>query len=263
MIDTRKKRILFVGCSHTADSGFTEENQPKYHWPWLLSNHYDCYFQNAAIGGCSNDEIFYRCNEFIHSSQCDLVVVLWSNIGRKWIYFEDNNVDDFTIINNGRLAGVNCNHPGVIEYTKLHYSYFDNKFIEIKHWLLQTLSLASTLQELNLPFVFIKGFDNYINDLLSATVLPCGFDLSNGLKNILDFDHRPDYYIAEKLRSLKTLLDKTNQNYWLNFDTEAFTSSCYQLDLADDQIHHGPKSNQKLFQDLVVHIEKRRLIRTH
>jgi hypothetical protein len=246
-----KKRILFVGCSHTADSGFTEENQLKYHWPWLLSNRYDCYFQNAGLGGMSNDEIYYRCSEIILSYKFDLVVVMWSSIGRKWVYFEENNVDEYTIINYGHITGLNEDRSEVKKYTALHYSHFDNKFVEIKHWLIQSLSLAATLQHQNTPFIFIKGSDNYLSDILDAACNETRFgNLSENLKTILDLDNRPDLYIIERLMSLKALADKNNQSYWFNFDKPAFFSEHYTLDLADDGVHLGKLSNQKLDDEL-------------
>jgi hypothetical protein len=256
-----KKKILFVGCSHTANSGFTTENQPKYHWPWLISNHYDCYFQNAAIGGSSNDEIFYRCSELLLSSKFDLVIVMWSSLSRKWVYFEKDNVDDFTIVNNGICKGLNSTDKDLRHYAKLHYSYFDNKFIDIKRWLLQTITLANLLLSSGTKFIFIKGSDNYINDIIKANFRYNGFEMSDDLKKILDFDNRPDYYINEKLYNLKSLTAVANQEYWLNFNSFAFSSKDYCIDLSDDSEHPGKLTNIKIYQDLIKYIEEKNLTR--
>jgi hypothetical protein len=255
----KKKKILFVGCSHTADSGFTPENQPKHHWPWLISNHYDCYFQNAAIGGSSNDEIFYRCSETILSYKFDLVIVMWSSLSRKWLYFENKNVDDFTIINNGVCTGFNHANIDLKYYAKLHYSNFDNKFIDLKRWLLQTITLANLLSSSDTKFIFIKGFENYINDIIKSKFDVKGFTMTNDLKKILDFDNRPDYYINEKLYNLKSLAAAANQEYWLNFNSFAFSSKHYAIDLSDDGKHLGKLSNIKIYQDLIKYIEEKNL----
>ena len=248
-----------MGCSHTEDSGFTPENQPKYHWPWLISDHYDCYFQNAGIGGSSNDEIFYRCSEIILSYKFDLVIVMWSSISRKWVYFEKDNVDDFSIINNGACKGLKHKNKELNDYAKLHYSNFDNKFIDLKRWLLQTIMLANSLFYYKTEFIFIKGFENCITDIVGATFTDNGFKMSDDLKKILDFDNRPDYYINEKLSDLKALVAKVNQDHWLNFESFAFSSPHYAVDLSDDNLHFGKLSNRKIYQDLIKYIEEKKL----
>jgi hypothetical protein len=259
-VQMSRKKILFVGCSHTADSGFTEENQVKYHWPWLISQHYNCYFHNAGFGGSSNDEIFYRTSELVLQNSFDLVIVMWSDIGRKWVYFNENNVDDFTIINYGNTVGYNSSSPELKKYTKLHYAHFNNEFINIKHWVMQTLLLASLLKERKLKFLFIKGFDNYTTDIINSSYsTKNGFILSNSLKKFLDFNHRPDYYILQKLLSLKTLTDLANQSYWFNFDSHAFISPFYCVDVADDNSHPGIESNKKLYLDLVNYVQREKI----
>lgn len=260
---TCKKRILFVGCSHTANSGFLPENQQKFHWPWLLSSYYDCFFQNSGIGGSSNEEIFFRCSEIVLTQRFDLVVVMWSNIGRKWVYFEDHNVDDYSIINQGSsvfFGGLNSDSNALKQYAKIHYTYFNNRFIDIKKWLLQTINLATLLQRQNTPFVFIKGFDNFVTEILNSNYQNLNTDLTPELKKILDFDNRPDFYIIEKLNSLKVLAQTANKPYWFNFDKHAFTSKHYQIDLSDDGKHLGRNANQKLFSELVEYFQSIRLV---
>jgi len=244
------KKALFVGCSNTADSGFFEENRSKYHWPWLFCKRFDLFFQNSAIGGCSNEEIFYRTIEETQNTKFDLVVVQWSEIGRKWVYFEKNNVDDFTMINKGVVNGRNCNNREVIDYAKIHYLNFNNRYIAVKHWLLQTLSLASWLKHQGTKFIFINGFENSINDINDSEFEDPSFKMTNDIKNILNFDQNPNYYINEKLSVLKKLVTANDQDYWFNFFGPAFISKFYNLDLADDGAHLGPNSNYKFYTEL-------------
>jgi hypothetical protein len=254
-----KPRILFVGCSNTANSGFKEENRPLYHWPWLLSRHYDCYFQNAAIGGASNDEIFYRTIDAVNQTKFDVVIILWTSFSRKWVYFEDNNVDDFTMINEGIVSGYLPNDKKFITdtYAKIDHAYFNNQYVDLKKWFSQLLTLDSFLNANRQPYIFIKQFDNYITDLTNATYNPADkFSMSDGLKKILDFNNRPDYYILEKLNLLKSLMNSIDQKKWLNFIGDEYMVRLARVDRSDDQLHAGIETNRKLYQALVDYCEK-------
>lgn len=241
------KKVLFVGCSHTAHSGFSDDNAAKFHWPWLFCNEHNYYFQNAAIGGCSNEEIFYRTVEHTQNTKFDLVIVMWSKIDRKWIYFEDHNVDDFTLINNGVPGGNRCNEKLVKDYAKIHYSTFNNQYVSLKHWLLQTISLAALLQQQETKFIFVKGYENYVGDIFNSIHVDTRFVITPDMKKLLHFNSNPDYYIREKLNVLKHLADTANKPYWFNFTQPAFSSLYYKLDSADDNMHCGPESNKKFY----------------
>ena len=255
-----KKRILVVGCSFTNDCGFTEVNRPKFHWPWLLSNHYDCYFQNAGLGGSSNEEIFNRAIEILANNKFDLVIVLWSSIGRKWAFFEDHNIDDFTILNNGIINGFIPDIRTAQKYADLHYKSFNNQYVNIKNWLIQIIVLENFCKQAGQPFIFIKGFDNHITDIINSTyTIDSGFVGIDSIKYMLDFNHRPDYYINLKLQELKNLINKIDQTNWINFNSNAFTHANYFVDVADDNKHPGPITNNKLYLNLINHITQQQI----
>jgi hypothetical protein len=236
-----RKKALFVGCSFTADSGFTPENQPKYHWPHLFCQQTGYQLINYAIGGMSNDEIFLRTIEAVTNSDYDLVVVMWSEVDRKWAYFSDNNIDDFTILNKGDLKGFNSESAAASDYTKLHYSYFNNRYVNIKQWLQQCLALEKVLKHLKIPFIFAKGFENDINKLNNVTYTN-GFNNIGSLENLFDFDNRPDDYILSKLKVLQMLVHAQDNTKWVNLIGPSFHSM--KVDLADDNKHPGPNTNQ-------------------
>lgn len=254
-ITKNKKTILVVGCSHTHHSGFTDSNQEKYHWPWLLSRHYDCYFQNAGLEGSSNEEIFCRAVEILSEKKFALVVVMWSGIGRYWIYPENNNIDDYIALGLGVKST-----PTVEEYTKLTYAYFNNQYIDVKKWLLKILALENFCKNKQQPFVFVKSFENYIRDFIAAEYSESNkFTNIEPVKHMLDFDNRPDHYIADKLQRIKQLITAVDQSKWVNFTTDAFWGSDYTLDLADDQAHPGILTNKKMYLDLVDYFDAHKI----
>jgi len=259
-MDSRK--ILFDGCSFTANSGFLKENQSKSHWPHLLSQHYRADFDNNAVGGSSNNEIFDRVVGTTSSNSYDLVLVHWSEMSRRWIYHSNQNVDDFTIILTRYSVGHQCNTNEVQQYTRLYYTYFNNQYVNLKKWLCQVIALAGYLDSKNQPYVFIKGFENYISAFAHIEyVAGTGFkNLENSTKKFLDFDNRPDDYILRKIKEIQLLLDSARQLNWLNFDSLSFLDS--RTDLSDDKSHPGIKSNLVLANQLIAYCDDNNLL-TH
>jgi hypothetical protein len=253
-------KLLFAGCSFTAECGFTKENAAKYHWPILLSKHYDSTYTNIAIGGMSNDEIFYRLVEASTHAYYDLIIVNWSSIGRKWVYYSDKNIDDFTVANHhNMLNDVNFMDEELKKYLKLHYSYFDNHYIALKHWLLQINALQNIFSNKNQKYIFIKGFSNYIAEVSKVKFLNEQFVMfSEELKKLFDFHNRPDYYILEKINVLKSLIETIDRSKWINFDGLSFLDM--QIDYADDQSHPGAETNKLLVNKLIEHIDTNNLL---
>jgi hypothetical protein len=252
------QKILFAGCSFTADCGFREENRDKYHWTCLLQQHYNAEQTNIAIDGCSNDEIFLRSVEASIKNSYDVAIIMWSGLGRRWIYFDHKNIDDFTIINNGVVTGNNYLQKAACDYAKLHYAYFDNQYMNLKNWLLQSIALANFFKNRDQPYVFAPGFSNMI-DRFAKIRYDQGFvNMDDACKAMLDLDNRPDDYVWIKVKVLQDLIAQASQLDWLYFHGKNFYDSA--IDLADDQEHPGIGSNQKLYQQLVTHIDQRKLL---
>ena len=57
------QNILVAGCSFTEQCGFTKQNQPLYHWPYLLADYYKSNITNIGINAGSCEEVFYRTLE--------------------------------------------------------------------------------------------------------------------------------------------------------------------------------------------------------
>lgn len=247
------KKILFDGCSFTANCGFSAENLGVSHWPHLLSQHYQFDFDNNAVGGSSNDVIFNRVVGATALHSYDLVLVQWTQIGRQWIHCSNQNIDDFTIINGGTPIGHQCNSNEVQQYTKLHYTYFNNQYVNLKKWLCQVIALAGYLDSKNQPYVFIKGFENYVSAFTHIEyVTVVGFkNLENSTKQFLDFDNRPDNYLLCKIEEIQLLLDSVRQLNWVNFDSPSFFDA--KTDLACDKAHPGINSNLKFTEQLIAY----------
>jgi hypothetical protein len=242
------KKSLFIGCSFTADCGFNIDNQPKYHWPQLVCQHTGHQIVNLAIGGMSNNEIFLRTIEAITLNDFDLVVIMWSEASRFWAYRSDHNVDDFTILNSGIAKGFKCLEDSTKWYSQLHYTHFNNQYVNTKSWLMYCLALEKMLKIQTIPYVFIKGFDNYVDDFANATYTN-RFNNVEQLQDLLDFNNRPDDYILKKIKVIQSLIQAQDQSRWLNLYGPSFSSM--KIDLADDLSHPGPETNLQLATDFI------------
>lgn len=250
-------KILFAGCSSTATSGFNEENVPKYHWPHILAKHYRCEFDNIAIGGAPNNEIFLRTIDALikNNYQYDLVVIMWTSMSREWRYFERNNVDDFLMLHSDQIGGfvpdAECRWAAN-EYKKLHYSYFNNMYVDLKHWLLNTIALESVLKKNNINYVFAKAFGNLIYEFTSIEHNTNQFvNINSDIKEMLDLDHRPDSYILEKIQDIQRLIQQLDQQNFIELQGPGFMQSAW--DFADDRSHAGIQTNQAFAEKLIKH----------
>jgi len=255
-----KRKILFSGCSFVADCGFLPQNRTTCHWVDLFSDHFDCYYQNIAVGGMSNEEIFLRTIETVSHNHFDLVVVMWSLIGRRWIYHNYQNVDDYTIINSNlnSAIGYQCDSAETKQIHKLNTTYFENQYMNLKKWLLQIIALENLLKSLDQPYIFAKGGENFLKDFKNSQILDCGFEMSDSIKPLLDFDNRPDYFIKEKLLTIKKLINLIDSDQWVNWNKIAFIPG--RVDLADDQQHPGIISNQNFFDQLKLFTQEKNLL---
>lgn len=196
--------------------------------------------------------------EALGHTHFDLVVVMWSSLNRRLVYFSENNVDDFTIINHGFPKGFKNQDRAVQDYARLHYKYFDNSYVDLKQWLCMLLALQDTLKYHQQSYVFLKGFDNFIGQIQSITYNNGFSDPMPEVKFLFDFDQRPDYYIRSKLDDLQKLITRIDTSTWVNFHSDSFFDMTQ--DLANDRIHPGPITNQKLAEMLINHCNQRRLL---
>ena len=90
-----KKTLLINGCSWSGghedihDKNGNLNPQPNYVWPNKLTSRIRDYsITNLAVGGNSNDTILRQAIEFIDNNPVDAVIIQWTAMHRKEVYFE-------------------------------------------------------------------------------------------------------------------------------------------------------------------------------
>lgn len=250
------KKVLIVGGSENV---VDEENQ-NYHYITLLQQLEKYEVKNISIGGMSCAESFYRCVPEVEQTDYDLIIILWTPIWRKWVYFSDRNIDDFTMIAPGNIVGFNKESSAVNQYSRLYHAYFNNQYINTHRFLSQVLLLQNYFKVKNIPLVMCRDGEDYITDIIAAdyTQDQKFTNMSDRLKQILDFDNRPDYYILQKLNVLKLLVKKINRSLWIDF--ENFTFQDQKVDRHSDGFHAGPVSHANFFKLLISKLKEHQLV---
>ena len=260
------KKVLITGCScsvNNTQSGWATENLHKtYHS--MLQSSTDWNITNQAIGGCSNQEIVQRTVGDCLADDYDLCIVQWSSLHRLWLYEADSNIDNFTQILPRVCGFINSgNAPHTIN--KLIVSHYMNQYMALKHWLHNQIMLQSFLNERHIPYVFIRGFVNYIPELeILAGQWPkddiSSLSIPSRIKDILNFDSNPDDYIYKKLSSLMAAYLSINKSNCIGYNQSStiygLDPTVVQRDYADDGIHPGYLVNTALTENILAHIKK-------
>jgi hypothetical protein len=260
------EKVLITGCSYSVNntqSGWKEENLHKtYHS--ILENITNWKINNQAIGGCSNREIVQRTVEHCLNQSYDFCIIQWSSLHRLWLYEADSNIDDYTQIL-PKVCGIMSVGDAPHTVNKLLVAYYMNHYMELKHWLHDQAMLQSFLKERCIPYVFVRGFTNFIPELeMLAEQWPkdkiSDLEIPQQIKLILNFDSNPDDYLYKKLSSLMSAylsIDKSNCiGYNQSSMIYGFDPAYTHLDYADDGRHPGHLINTKISKTILNHIEK-------
>lgn len=241
-------KVLFSGCSLTADSGFHDKNLDK-HWVNIVSKELGFEPINIAIGGMSNLEIFKRSIHKIIEIKPDLVVVMWSDLHRLWCYTNHlfGNIDNFTIIR-PNLKGWQSKLKEIANFKDIYSKIFTNNYVAFRDWLLYIYGLQNLLKQHNIPFIFLRGFSNNLQDWITIDKNNLSKS-SNFIKETLDFENNPDYYMIEKIDSLNNIINVIDKLNWVNFYTPSFVEIA--IDRADDNAHPGKLSNKKMANEFI------------
>ena len=261
---TKLSKVLVVGCSYSSlhwGSGWKEENY-CYLYPKILESEYNCDIINAAFPGLSNDEIYYRTLDNVTRENYDLCIVQWSGIDRVMVYeTEKNLLNPLSIIPWRPDDSYLSINPFLSDLHSMIVTYYNNHYIKLKHWFLQQVTLQTFLKEKKVPFLFLRGFDNYIPEIES---LP-NIDnikietLNQTLKNLMQHEHLPDDVILPAFIRLVELYHKIDKSFCIGYNA---SKQIYGLhtdltnDKADDGKHPGKLSNKLIADKIIEYVNK-------
>lgn len=237
--------ILVIGDSFSHYCGFDDPTGKLWLSP-LIDNHT---VTNLSWGGQSNYKIFIKAtSELIRNhANYDLVIIQWSSLFR--LSFNDNSKD---YGNYGNLVICNLSWTSDDELKSFHKLWsrrFTHSIVEIEEFLLMVLMLDTLLKQYNKPYIFIKGFENFINELQHDNWQSCSEQYR---KFVLNMDSQPDselHKIHSKLKNLCDQLKKQSGTNWVNLDGISWFDQIG--DRADDGGHPGIETNKLYYQQVI------------
>lgn len=214
-------------------------------WVSLIENQGKNITTNLSFGGQSNTSILNNtCLELIkNKNSYDLVIIQWSSLLR--INFNQGR----TIYSSPTNFTLNSCPLG---YEKFHSTWIKNFLhprIALLEWMTQIIVLANFLKQTQIPYMFIKGFDNFFTDLQHADWKQTSDEFKS---TVLYLDVLPDQEVDLFYSELKLLFDtieKQTGSNWLNLKKLSWVDS--MVDLADDHLHPGILSHKNYFYNII------------
>lgn len=228
--------ILVVGCSFSDGSGFNEPKGKVWHHHIPKTHN----VTNLAVGGYSNYKIFVKvCTELLTSPHYDLVVVQWSSLFRLSLN------KGLTIYENFTNFTLNGSTQGYDKFYDIWQKNFIHPRIELSEFLTLISALADFLKNQNSNYVFVKGSENFLNNLTQTDWRQCNNDF---LDMVLHTSELPDWEIDQYynlLRAQYQAMTKLTAEKWVNLDQQDWVSN--MIDLADDKKHGGILTNKMYY----------------
>ena len=256
------KSTLYVGCSYTHGTGFTDTIDSKHLWVNQL--HANPMFTNTikindSAPGRSNSNIFLRAVSNITSHDIQYAFVEWTSVPRLEFsvgletystrqVFIPNLVPHDHVLNDITYTKEYINTVQHRLLTLMHDHYEIVKLVEYSNALVNLCNITDT------KLYFINGicpWDTNFFDFL-PDVLPNEY--TKYTKELINIDNRSDdeiFKLYEKIHSEYQSLGGINDEYWVNLYESM--REC-RVDVNNDNSHPGIQSNKNLVSKILEHI---------
>jgi hypothetical protein len=199
---------------------------------------------NLSIGGQSNQKIFFKIAKELILNDFDFIIVQWGYLLRLTLNC-NNSIYDNTMT----MAPKWYSHAMVEPIYNSWHNNFLHSRIAIEELLICITETAETIIKKNIPFIFIKGFENYFSDLQKENWQDCSEKYQT---RVLFQQQLPDWEIKKyhlEMRLLYLQMKNISGRNWLNLDQLSWMDQ--RIDYADDGTHPGIESSKKFGNDVV------------
>jgi hypothetical protein len=254
------KNLLFCGCSYVAGNGFTLEKKEPRLWVNLIHQNLFKKFNliNSSIGGRSNSGIFQDAVFNITNNNIDTAFVCWTSMPRYEMHL---GLELYPTRANFLPNVKHTTHTlNDITYSKKYLEEINNRFTALAHLHYEILNLIYYVNSL---VKLSKQFDTkiyFVNSLCSwdtnyfqklENVLPNEY--TTFTQRIINSDNRDDLEIVNiynKIHKEYSEAGGIQEHYWLNLYNSL---RCNRIDVNNDNVHPGIKSNQLYYNLLSRH----------
>jgi hypothetical protein len=239
-------KILVVGDSYSASCGFIDPAGKVWHNYLSKDGHT---VTNISVDGSSNEKIFFRAATELTKNRYDLVVVQWSSLFRLNLHRDEtiyNNYLNLSVASAklGLLAGPTLDKE-FREFAEFWVKHFLHGRLELLNFLDYTIILGDLLTLKEMPFVYIKTFDNFMSEVQQTTWKDCS---ENFKEIVLHHHNHPDDELEAVFSEMRNrYLEASKIKNWMNLESPSWIEQTF--DYADDKRHPGVATSLQYYND--------------
>ena len=190
------KIICVSGDSFTQE--FHQKNEDK--WSVKIGAN-----DNIAMGGASNDRIFYSTIEYLNKKIPDVLIVGWTVLSRGMLH---RNNGSRVIITSHRAFDEETSE-NLDEFKKFYYTNIQNDFVSFRNVLNYMIFLQEYCKNKKIKLLYFRSVLEV--ELTDASLIHIA---SSAYMNNSDTDTRMQG-ILHNCKELKKLIDRLDKNIWI------------------------------------------------
>jgi hypothetical protein len=199
--------ILVNGDSFSHERHFAfDESYVEKTWAYSLGA------KNIALGGCSNDRIFYSTIEYLNDNIVDILIIGWTSCARGWLTL--SNGLNLNLLPGGSaddlLFGHNKEDKTLQiwkEYEDFYYKKCFNEYLNFKKFLNYYLHLQDYCESKKIKFLNFMSFSEFPKNLKNIA----NSAYMNKSTKILE-----EVGVKHHEKILNDLISKFKKEHWVN-----------------------------------------------
>ena len=212
------QHIVTNGCSFTQELHLDKEDR----WTTKIGA-----VENLALGGGSNERIFYTTIEYLNAHTPNVLVIGWTDPDRFMLPNSNGSRVVVTPVHTfDENGGGDCN-----EHSKFYYKHCHNEFVNFKNTLQYMIHLQDYCKAKQIKLLYFKSFFRIIDDTYLTGLARNAF-MSHENKDIERMG------IQANTNDLKNLIAKLDASIWIKELWYSMEGHCKGYPV-DDLIHPG------------------------
>ena len=189
------QHIVTNGCSFTQELHLNKEDR----WTTKIGA-----VENLALGGGSNERIFYTTIEYLNAHKPDVLIIGWTDPNRFMLPNSNGSRVVVTPVHTfDENGGGDCN-----EHSKFYYKYCHNEFVNFKNTLQYMIHLQEYCKAKQIKLLYFKSFFKIVDDTYLIGLARNAF-MSHENKDIERMG------IQANTNDLKNLIAKLDASIWI------------------------------------------------
>ena len=207
------QQVVTNGCSFTQELYLNKEDR----WTTKIGA-----VENLALGGGSNDRIFYTTIEYLNANNPDVLIIGWTDPDRFMLPNSNGSRVVVTPVHTfDENLGGDCH-----EHSTFYYKHCHNEFVNFKNTLQYMIHLQKHCEAKQIKLLYFKSFFATIDD-------PCLTELARGAFMSRENQDIERMGIQANTNTLKELIAKLDKTIWIKELWYSMEGHCKSFPLHD------------------------------